>query len=63
MNNFILKNNGFKIVSNVFEILNGKGSRREDIPENPNTNDIVYFRYAPKCPSMSNKVFHPTNIY
>lgn len=33
MENVILKNNGFKIVCNIFEMLDGKVIRREDILE------------------------------
>lgn len=40
------KNNGFKIVSNIAEMLDGKGARGKNIPEYLTTDDMVYFKYA-----------------
>lgn len=47
MENIILKNNGFKIVSNISEMLDNKGTRGKGIPEDLTTYGIVYFKYAP----------------
>jgi len=47
MENVILKNNGFKIVTNISEMLDGKSARGEDIPEDLTTDDMTYFKYAP----------------
>ncbi|KAL4091721.1 hypothetical protein QTP88_026369 [Uroleucon formosanum] len=46
MENVILKNNGFKIVTNIFEMLDGKGTRGKDIPEDLTTDDMTFFKYA-----------------
>ncbi|KAL4113004.1 hypothetical protein QTP88_016713 [Uroleucon formosanum] len=48
MENVILKNNGFKIVTNISEMLDGKGVRGEDIPEDLTTDDITYFKLIAK---------------
>lgn len=51
MKNVILKNNEFKIVSNISEKIDRKGTREgEGILENLTTDDIVYFKYAPISP-------------
>lgn len=41
-----MKNNGFKIVTNISEILDGNGTRGEDIPEDLTTDEMIYFKYA-----------------
>ncbi|KAL4143045.1 hypothetical protein QTP88_005420 [Uroleucon formosanum] len=47
MENVILKNNRFKIVTNISEMLDGEGARGEDIPGDLTTDDMTYFKYAP----------------
>ncbi|KAL4119186.1 hypothetical protein QTP88_012031 [Uroleucon formosanum] len=46
MENVILNINRFKIVTNISEMLYGKGTRGEDIPEDLTTDDMTYFKYA-----------------
>jgi len=47
MESVILNNNGFKIITNISEILDGEGTRKGDIPEDVTTaDDMIYFKYA-----------------
>lgn len=42
----MLKNNKFKTVSNISEMLGAKGVRGENIPETLTIYGMVYFKYA-----------------
>lgn len=46
MKDVLLKNNGFKIVSNIAEILDGKDARGKNISEYLTIDDMLYFKYA-----------------
>lgn len=43
----MLKNNEFKIVSNISEMVRSKSIRRKDIRKNLITNDMIFFKYTP----------------
>lgn len=60
MENVMLKNSGFKTVSNISEMLGGKDTRRKDNSKGLTTNDKIYFKFALlKHPTMmSNQVFY-----
>lgn len=42
----MLKNNGFKILSIIAEILDGKDARGKNISEYLTIDDMLYFKYA-----------------
>lgn len=53
----MMKNNGFKTVSNIIEMKDGKETKGEDIPENLTKNDMIYFKYSPTTSASVRKSF------